>query len=251
MAAPSRDDEISTAKQAWRERTWRALQESGAARFPGARGRIPNFAGAEIAAERVAELAEWRGAVTVKANPDAPQLPVRARALKEGKLVYMAVPRLAAAHPFLMLDPAALSESPRRAASIRGASRQGTAARLPEVRPIDVVVCGTVVVNSKGIRIGKGGGYSDIEFGLLTEVGAVTDRTVIVTTVHEIQVVDEALPHELHDFAVDVVVTPERVITCPRGRRPAGILWDRLDPSKIEGIPVLRDLVAARPGTMR
>jgi 5-formyltetrahydrofolate cyclo-ligase len=38
--------------------------------------------------------------MTVKANPDSPQLPVRQRALEDGKTVYMAVPRLAADAPF-------------------------------------------------------------------------------------------------------------------------------------------------------
>ena len=39
-------------KQDVRERVWRALQIHGAARFPGAKGRIPNFPGAEAAARQ-------------------------------------------------------------------------------------------------------------------------------------------------------------------------------------------------------
>ena len=65
----------------------------------------------------------WQAAGTVKANPDSAQLPVRQRALEDGKTVYMAVPRLAEPEPFFALDPAHLSEPPRKAASIRGASR--------------------------------------------------------------------------------------------------------------------------------
>jgi 5-formyltetrahydrofolate cyclo-ligase len=42
-------------------------------------------------------MPEWPAARVVKANPDAPQLPVRRRALADGKVVYMAVPRLRAA----------------------------------------------------------------------------------------------------------------------------------------------------------
>ena len=81
-------------KQDVRERVWRLLEAEGVARFPGARGRIPNFTGAEAAAERLAELPEWHAAEVVKSNPDAPQLPVRRRARREGKRLYMAVPRL-------------------------------------------------------------------------------------------------------------------------------------------------------------
>jgi hypothetical protein len=42
--------EAARAKQAVRELAWTRLREAGAARFPGARGRIPNFIGAEAAA---------------------------------------------------------------------------------------------------------------------------------------------------------------------------------------------------------
>jgi 5-formyltetrahydrofolate cyclo-ligase len=86
-------------KQAVRQRVWRRLEEGGAARFPGAWGRIPNFTGAEAAAERLAASPAWRRASVIKVNPDAPQLPVRARALADGKLLYMAVPGLASPRP--------------------------------------------------------------------------------------------------------------------------------------------------------
>src|SRR5437764_9186670 len=59
------------AKQEIRERIWELLQRQGAARFPGARGRIPNFRGAERAADQLAELPEWGAAHVVKANPDS------------------------------------------------------------------------------------------------------------------------------------------------------------------------------------
>src|SRR5437870_974003 len=122
-------------KQAVRERVWRRLEEQGAARFPGARGRIPNFLGAEAAADRLATSPAWQRASVVKVNPDAPQLPVRARALADGKLLYMAVPRLATARPFLRLDPTKVGR-PRSAASIRGAARLGTPVTLGDMERI-------------------------------------------------------------------------------------------------------------------
>src|SRR6266540_5987164 len=57
-------------------------------------GHIPDFIGSEQAAARLAELPIWRQARVVKANPDAAQAPVRLRALRDGKILYMAVPRL-------------------------------------------------------------------------------------------------------------------------------------------------------------
>ena len=79
------------AKQDVRERVWRAPEIHGAARSPGAKGCIPNFPGAEAAALHVASLPEWKRARVVKAKPDAPQLALRRTALRDGKLLYMAV----------------------------------------------------------------------------------------------------------------------------------------------------------------
>lgn len=228
------------AKQQVRERVWRLLERKRAARFPGARGRIPNFIGAERVAERLATLDEWARAETLKCNPDSPQLPVRARALGDGKLLYMAVPKLADECPFVELDPRRLHGSPRTAASIKGAMRAGRAVRIDDMRRVDLVVCGTVAVNRRGARVGKGGGYSDLEFALLTEAGLVDERTIIATTVHPLQVVDDDLPETEHDFRVDLIVTPDEVIWTRGGRRPPGIIWPHLADEKVASIPVLR-----------
>jgi 5-formyltetrahydrofolate cyclo-ligase len=223
-------DSAVEAKQRVRERIWRALEEGGAARFPGTRGRIPNFRGAEAAAERLAELPEWEAAAVVKSNPDAPQLPVRRRARRDGKRLYMAVPRLAEDAPFVRVegDP-----------TIRKALAEGTPAGVEELGHVDLVVCGTVAVNRQGVRVGKGGGYSDIEFGLLVEAELVDDSTTIVTTVHPLQVLDEDLAETAHDFRVDIVVTPDEVVRTGAPRRPPGIIWDHLDDDTIDSIPVL------------
>ncbi len=93
-------------KEEIRERVWALLEEHRVGRFPKPiRGRIPNFAGAEVAAARVTALEEWRRARCIKCNPDAPQRPLRLRALREGKLLFMAVPRLTAERCFLRLSP--------------------------------------------------------------------------------------------------------------------------------------------------
>jgi len=217
-------------KQQVRERIWELLERERAARFPGARGRIPNFRGAEQAAGRRAELPEWQAARVVKANPDAPQLPVRRHARREGKTLYMAVPRLTTVKPFVEVlgDP-----------TIKRALAEGAPRALEELEPVELVVCGTVAVNRDGVRVGKGGGFSDLEFALLAERGLVGDETTIVTTVHDLQLVDEPLPETEHDFRVDVIVTPTSVVRTPRRRRPPGILWDHLDAEKRAAIPVL------------
>jgi 5-formyltetrahydrofolate cyclo-ligase len=223
------------AKQRVRERIWRTLENERAARFPGARGRIPSFRGAEAAAERLARLPEWEAAAVVKSNPDAPQLPVRRRARREGKTLYMAVPRLAEDEPFVRVagDP-----------TIRKVLAEGAPARVEDLGHVDLVVCGTVAVNRAGVRIGKGGGYSDLELGLLVEAGLVDDATTIVTTVHPLQILDEDLPETAHDFRVDIIVTPDDFVRTDARRRSPGVIWEHLDDDTIEAIPVL---AARRP----
>src|SRR5580700_2021184 len=196
--------EILAVKAALREEIWEAMRAAGVARFPGAEGRIPNFTGAEAAAERLRGLAQWQAARTVKANPDSPQLPVRQRALEDGKTVYMAVPRLAEPEPFFALDPDHLSEPPRKAASISGASRSARRVSLAELDPVDLVVMGSVAASDDGARLGKGGGFADLEFALATAAGLIGPQTVTVTTVHELQVRPAGtIPLTSHDVPVD------------------------------------------------
>jgi 5-formyltetrahydrofolate cyclo-ligase len=96
-----------------------------------------------------------------------------------------------------------------------------------------------VACDSRGARLGKGAGYSDIEFALLAEAGLVSAKTVVVTTVHDLQVLDDEVPEQAHDFRVDLIVTPTRVIRCGQPRRPSGIDWALLDPAQITAIPTV------------
>lgn len=236
--------DLLAAKATLREEVWEALRAARVTRFPGAVGRIPNFVGAEAAAERLRATGEWRRAGTVKANPDAAQLPVRQRALQDGKVVYMAVPRLAEPDPFFLLDPDHLADPPRRAASISGASRSARRLAVADLAPVDLVVMGCVAAAGDGARLGKGGGFADLEFALAAQAGLIGADTVVVTTVHELQVrAAGEIPTAAHDVPLDLVVTPERVIDCRprRGARPqAGIIWDELTQEKVASIPLLR-----------
>jgi 5-formyltetrahydrofolate cyclo-ligase len=237
--------EIVNAKQALRERVWALLERRRAGRFPfPLAGRIPNFVGAERAAARAAALPEWLAARRLKCNPDAPQRPLRLRALREGKVVFMAVPRLTQARCFLRLDPERLGGRLAAAATIAGAARYGVAVEPEALGPIDLIVAGSVAVNARGQRVGKGGGYSDLEFALARAAGAVDERTPVLTTVHDLQVVREPIPMTPHDVPVDVIVTPTRVIR-PRRRlpRPAGLRPEELSPGQRRAMPPVRRLL--------
>jgi 5-formyltetrahydrofolate cyclo-ligase len=240
---------VLAAKAALRDEVWSAMSAARVARFPGAAGRIPNFTGAEAAAQRLRGVQAWQHARALKANPDSAQWPVRQRALEDGKTVYMAVPRLAGPEPFFALDPDHLSEPPRKAASISGAARSARRATLAELAPVDLVVMGCVAAGEDGARLGKGGGFADLEFALATAAGLIGPETMCVTTVHELQVRPAgAIPLTGHDVPLDLIVTPERVIDCRPGRGPrpaAGIRWADLTEEKIAAIPLL---AAQRPG---
>ena len=230
-------------KPALRERVWDDLEASGVARFPfPPHGRIPNFDGADAAADRLAATPEWRAADAVKANPDAPQLPVRRRALRAGKTVYMAVPRLRRADCFVALDPDALAD-PDAAATVSGMDDHGVPVAPADLPAVDLVVAGSVAVGTDGRRVGKGEGYSDLEWAVLRAFDRVGPATTVATTVHERQVVDDAPPPDAHDVPLDLVVTPERTVrTETPFERPAGVDWSRLDDERVASMPVLARL---------
>jgi 5-formyltetrahydrofolate cyclo-ligase len=228
-------------KDALREEIWELLQKKKVARFPGATGRIPNFIGAEACARLLAEMAFWKKAKVLKSNPDSPQRAIRQKALQEGKIIYMAVPRLRSEKPFIELDPNKLNCSPYIASSIKGAAKFGRPVGLDEVQKIDLIVCGSVAVNRKGARVGKGGGYSDLEFALLTEEKKIGAKIPVVTSVHPLQIVAEAIPMIEHDIPLTAIITPGEVISIESSlMRPKGIYWNMLPQEKLNEIPVLK-----------
>ncbi|MDX3380695.1 5-formyltetrahydrofolate cyclo-ligase [Streptomyces niveiscabiei] len=231
-------DGIRKAKQQIREEIWGVLDAEGAVATSAA-GRIPAFLGSDAAAVLLAEHPAWKSSRIIKAVPDRAQMPVREVALREGKSVYMAAPKLAAEKPFYFLDPQALAIPPHEAAERRTAAQHATLVDLAEMPPIDLIVCGSVAVNRQGARLGKGAGYADVEVALLQEAGLIGSSTLIATTVHELQVIDAVIPESSHDFRVDLIITPRRIIECPPHERPQGIFWDSLSPEMIAEIPAL------------
>lgn len=113
----------------------------------------------------------------------------------------------------------------------------------PDAVPhVDLVVSGAVAVTEDGARIGKGEGYSDLEYAILRDLTLVDDTTTVATTVHELQIVEDATPDD-HDVPMDLVVTPERTVeTETPYARPDGVDWDALSEARIAEIPVLERL---------
>lgn len=197
-------DRISSEKERLRDQIWTLLEQRRVAISPlPARGRIPNFIGSNKAADLVRTLPEWKEAEVVFANPDSPQRKIREFALRDGKILIMASPRLK--HGFLQINPQDARGREEEASSIRGAFKYGKPVK--DMPKSDLIITSCVAVDRSGWRLGKGGGYGDIEVQQIKEqFGEIS----VVTTVHSLQVVD-SVPHVDHDARVDIIVTPEGV----------------------------------------
>jgi 5-formyltetrahydrofolate cyclo-ligase len=231
-------------KNRLRHEIWKHLEEHNLARFPRpVYDRIPNFVRAEEAAVRIRGLKEFTEADVVKVNPDAPQAYVRQIVVEEGKTLLMPTPRISAG--FLKLDSKHIPRQMiRKAISISGAFKLGQKVPVSKLPRVDLVVAGSVAVSLEGGKIGKGEGYSEIEYGVLRESGLVDDNVRIATSVRDCQLV-EAFPVEKHDLPVDYVLTPTKLYeTKTRLPRPKGIYWELVTPEMLRKIPILEELRA-------
>lgn len=100
-------------------------------------------------------------------------------------------------------------------------------------------------VSPDGYRLGKGKGFADLEFAMMMRMGAVTQDTIVVTTVHDCQIFD-SLPPQIfkeYDVPVDIIVTPtQTIIVNPKLKKPSCIMWHMLSERRIKSMPVLQQL---------
>ena len=193
-------------KKKLREFIWKEMEKRKIARFPGAANRIPNFVGSEKAAVNVRNLEMWKRAKIVAANPDFAQRPLREFALRDGKTLIMATPKLK--NGYLLIKPENVKGRERYASTIKGAFVYGKKIAVHALPKPDLIITGCVAVDVRGNRLGKGGGYGDREISFFQKKFG---KVPVITTVHEMQIVED-VPHEAHDTKVDIIVTPERVI---------------------------------------
>lgn len=233
-------------KDALRSEIWRRLKEQGASpREPF--GHIPSFVGAEEAAGLLADLPIWQKAQVIKSNPDTAHVPLRLRALQDGKQLYMAVPRLTEERCFVELTAQALADKGialEEAAAWQGAMAHGRLVSPEQMPAIDLVLVGCVAVSRRGGRIGKGAGFADLELGILRELGLIGSETPVVAAVHPLQIVaGDAVPLQPHDFPLDWIITPAEVYeTKTEYPRPTGLDWDQIRAEQYESIPILSAL---------
>eukprot|EP01018_Ginkgo_biloba_P018575 Gb_16825 [translate_table: standard] len=218
---------------------------------------------------KLASLQAFSTAKCVKVNPDSPQKQVRFLTLSGGKKLLTPQPRLRTGF-FSILDATMLPRGAiQEACSSAGVAKYGKPISLDAKLKVDLIVIGSVAVDPRtGARLGKGEvnyhnfsidtpirivkmdivnleGFAELEYGMLRYMGAIDDLTLIVTSVHDKQLVNDIPVEKLlvHDVPVDVICTPTQIIhtntTIPK---PQGIYWDRLSPEKLGQIRILREL---------
>lgn len=233
-------------KDSARARVWQVLQDNKAARFPfPVEGRIPNFAGAEDAAERLLDLPPLKNAKIVKANPDSPQRPLREALLKRGVMLYVPTPKLAGG--FKRLDPAKIPAAQYgEAAALATMDRWAEPVAVRDLPQMDAIIAGSVAVTRSGRRCGKGHGYGDLEYAILRELGH--QPVPVLTTVHDLQIVED-FPVDAHDLPVHWIATPTTVIEVAQPPpAPSGVNWQALPDEAMTAMPVLAELFAEQYG---
>ncbi|CAF1222847.1 unnamed protein product [Adineta ricciae] len=232
-----------------RQLVWDLMEIKNEVRFPRpSHGRIPNFRYCELAAENVTSLECFHRARVIKINPSLAQEPLRYLALTYNKVLLTPTPALESVL-FYKLDPKFLRRNQLEwAATKTGAAELGTALQLTALKQIhvDIIIVASVAVNPiTGARIGKGKGYADLEYGIMSQMGCVNKKTVVITTCHESQLIND-LPNEImeeHDLPVDIIVTPKRYIYTKRlFQRPERVYWNKIDSDMLTSIPVLQEL---------
>ncbi len=193
-------------KQEIREKIWKLLEEKNIADFPRpCYGRIPNFVGSIQAAEKIKLLVEFKESKYIFCTPDYVLKRVREIVLEEGKILIVALPHM---KDFVQIkEYKNISES----VNIKGFLKYGKP--LDENIKIGLFVQGSVAVDIKGNRLGKGKGYGDKEWEYLFKKGMLTNDTKIVTIVHSLQIVNN-FSHLVNpnDKKVDYIITEKEII---------------------------------------
>ncbi|XP_070565840.1 methenyltetrahydrofolate synthase domain-containing protein-like [Ptychodera flava] len=233
-------------KASIRQKIWDYLEANNLASFPRpVHHRIPNFKGAPAANDQLKELDVFKKSRTVKINPDKPQEHARFLTLEAKKTLMVPTPRLKTGLFNKITPPKGCNkETLRTCSTSQGVRQYSLPIGLDDQIKVDLVIVGSVAVSTKGHRIGKGEGFADMEYAMMSSMGAVDQNTIVITTVHDCQVMD--LPDELfdsHDLTLDYILTPTRLIKCEGNLpKPTGIIWRKLTLEKFNQIPILKNL---------
>jgi 5-formyltetrahydrofolate cyclo-ligase len=209
---------------------------------------IADFAGSKEAAERLLSLPSYSSCTTIFITPDNCLEYLREKTLENG--IKVLTTTYGIRRGFWLLDPAQIKNEPyllRYAATLDGMEKIGQRVNLQDIVSMNLqigfMVTGTGAINYKGIRFGKGHGFFDLEWGMLSAMGAVNPETVTAAVIHDCQLLDEELKPEEFDTVCDMIVTPTRLIEVGSTQKPiCGILWEKLQENMLADIPPLQEL---------
>lgn len=248
QSPPEEDKPKEVTKRSIRLDTWQKIKDqklSPLRRFS-VFNKIPNYVGADKAAELLAETEEFKNAKKVKVNIDLAQEPVKVEVIKGHKTLFVP-PAQKSSNVYAKIKNCNPDEvdlaTQKKIIKLQGDEDTFEEIDINGIEKLDMVVVGSCAVSRQGHRIGKGNGYVDLDIGILTYLGVITKDTLIVTTVHDVQVYD-TLPENLfqsYDLPLDLIVTPTEVIrVSKRLSRPKGIEWNLLSSRRLEIVPVLK-----------
>jgi 5-formyltetrahydrofolate cyclo-ligase len=186
---------------------------------------IPNFRGAQNAAERLANEAAFDKARTVLTGLEDVLQPLRTRAMTAHKTL-VAFEKLATGPlQFLVLDPSTIPVSNyERASSGAGFPTFARRVAVSAIPNCDFAICAALAVDASGGRLGDGSGVFDLAYATLRELGKLSVKTQIATLVHRIQVLEAKIPMTKLDAPVDLIFTHEdRLLTRTKHARPAKV----------------------------
>lgn len=194
-------------KDVLRNKVWKKIYDNNLSlRENGDYGKIPDFKGKKEAAKLLRNTDEWKNSKTIFCSPDSAQIPIREFALEDNKNLIMASPNLTKGYIFL--DGKNIKNT-KEAADKENAFKYQT--KVKNYPKIDLVIEGSVAVDKKGHRIGKGKGYGDREIYDLYKRSLINSKTPIITTIHNFQLVDY-VPTENHDMKINMIVTNDKIL---------------------------------------
>jgi len=235
-----------------REEVWQRLRKVA---YPDSRfdydfsNFIPDFRNNEKCVTRISMMPEYKDAKLLFITPDNSLTNIRKLALMEGKKYVMSTYGIR--RGFLFFEGGKVRKTKAHfMATLDGAEifgRRLSLKELSDLKRIDVLVTGAAAVTMDGIRVGKGHGFFDVEWGIFTDLKMINDKTITITVVDDSQIVDYPFQPSEYDTITDYIITPTRMIKVKsKYKRPSGIQWDTLKRELYDTIPPLQELAKLR-----
>lgn len=205
---------------------------------------IPDYEGSEKACDLIRNLDLYKNASFVMITSDNNLEVLREYCIRDNKAFVMPTYGIVRGFTHVRRDDVPIGQE-TFASTLDGIDKFGKTVSLKELQQfgkVDFLVTGASVVNTEGVRFGKGHGYFDLEWAMFREIGVVNEETPIIAVIHECQIIDEPIDANAYDTIVDIIATPERIIYSKKMRnKPVGVDWPALNEELLQ-LDVLKEL---------